>query len=690
MNVTEAALLMTMSDIAALARVQRPVVSVWRSRAAGSDIPFPSAVAHDRGQDLFDASQVGSWLADTGRGNNPDAMADAAAHAALSRAQPTDNDTFPVISALLALRSALGSPLSHLVPSELVDSADEHDPDDEMFFREIAGIGDDLERLARYVDDAVEAAYGEAAVFERLMRERFKLSRRELGEVALSVPAIDLMSLVVAALALTQSSEPIVVDVLGTSADTLVALANDENTAGDLTVITSGSESESARLLRRRLAVHRIPRRTVDVDSDGSFALAGNAVHLIQLPAGDDGASSPLELLSTIERIILQLDNDQLAVVLAPSAALSDAILDRGADLVRSDLLRSGRVRAIARLPVGLRLRKPQQTLSIWIVGEPRTQVDLAERWTMVADLTGARLDSIAITDLVSDLVASTGDLNTVRAHSFRFARFAFTRVLVASHDSLVASVRAIRRASSSAGTAEVVRVEHLISMLSGQSPDFDLTGVTIETTAPVAKQADLTVGQLIASHNLRYKPGNRLDSRDLVEGGTDVARIRIIGPAEVLGEIPLGRRGIDRLRFAGGYPAGRVTEPGDVIFCTTPRPAAMVDVEGTSVVLYPARILRIDPSDPNGLLAQVIAEDVMALASTQKQWKRWPLRRTDHRQRGALAGALASIRLQQQRARERLAQLDELSSLLISGVTAGTLTLSQISNTSAPSEGTN
>jgi hypothetical protein len=37
MTMTGPSLLMTMSDIAGLARVQRPVVSMWRSRTANSD-----------------------------------------------------------------------------------------------------------------------------------------------------------------------------------------------------------------------------------------------------------------------------------------------------------------------------------------------------------------------------------------------------------------------------------------------------------------------------------------------------------------------------------------------------------------------------------------------------------------------------------------------------------------------------
>ncbi|MGH3607175.1 MAG: hypothetical protein ACRDRD_03685 [Pseudonocardiaceae bacterium] len=37
---------MALVDVARLAKVQRPVVSVWRSRSAASTAPFPGAVRH--------------------------------------------------------------------------------------------------------------------------------------------------------------------------------------------------------------------------------------------------------------------------------------------------------------------------------------------------------------------------------------------------------------------------------------------------------------------------------------------------------------------------------------------------------------------------------------------------------------------------------------------------------------------
>ncbi|MDZ4232217.1 MAG: DNA-binding protein, partial [Dietzia sp.] len=72
---------LTMQQIADLAEVKRPVVSVWRSRSTGSDSPFPAPV--HPAQLVFSAHEVGRWLRVTGRGNNPEAQEDAALFSSL-------------------------------------------------------------------------------------------------------------------------------------------------------------------------------------------------------------------------------------------------------------------------------------------------------------------------------------------------------------------------------------------------------------------------------------------------------------------------------------------------------------------------------------------------------------------------------------------------------------------------------
>ena len=719
MSTSEPALLMTMSDIAALARVQRPVVSVWRTRSAQTDTPFPVPVSRRRGQELFDAHQVGQWLTDTRRGNNPDASTDAAAHAAPADSAGGAQSSLRAVTALLALRSQLGILLGALTDADLLDAADEHDPDDALFYREIDELGPARQSLVGYVDALVEAAYGEAPAFEGLLADRFRLSLRDLSETALSDPALELLAFTASALAATTPGA-VFIDSAGSAGDILLTLAHADAGQSDLTVLTPNDDGDAARLLRRRLLVHGITRLGLEVAPSGAFAVTGSAVHITQLPPAGRASMAPAEMLSAIDQIVLQMTNDQLGVVIAPSAVLNDAGLSRESEELRSTLLRSGRVRAIVRLPAGLLTHKPQQAQALWVLGAAHAQVPLADRWTMVADLTATPLTAAVIDDLIGDLVAALGDRGTVRAHAFRFARFVLTRTLLARRDSLVAGARPVASVPATQGAALAVRVDELLALLThAQTPETDaasglshLAHLSANTPGPADRTpgghtpitpATQTVEQLLTARHLRYIPGNRLDAGDVIEvtaesiGGSRrrAAGIRLIGPSEVLGATPLGQRRIDRLRFAADYPSGRVTEPGDVVFTTVPHPAAMVDREGTSVVLFPARILRISTDDPNGLLSEVLAADIKALPPGHRRWQRWRLRQIRHPQRGALADALASVRLEQERAHARLAHLDELTSLLMAGVTAGSLTVSptagpQISHAFAPSEGTN
>ena len=57
------ALLMTMTDIAELAEVQRPVVTTWRRRYPD----FPRPAGGDEAQPQFDPREVADWLLTTGR-----------------------------------------------------------------------------------------------------------------------------------------------------------------------------------------------------------------------------------------------------------------------------------------------------------------------------------------------------------------------------------------------------------------------------------------------------------------------------------------------------------------------------------------------------------------------------------------------------------------------------------------------
>jgi hypothetical protein len=68
MQLPSGASLVTMSEIATMAQVKRPVVSTWRRRHAD----FPVHAAENAGRSQFQGQEVVEWLIATGLGNaNP-------------------------------------------------------------------------------------------------------------------------------------------------------------------------------------------------------------------------------------------------------------------------------------------------------------------------------------------------------------------------------------------------------------------------------------------------------------------------------------------------------------------------------------------------------------------------------------------------------------------------------------------
>jgi hypothetical protein len=451
------------------------------------------------------------------------------------------------------------------------------------------------------------------------------------------------------------------------------------------TFLTADDDGGAGRLVRRRLRVHGVEAGRIRVDPSGEFAVHGPVVHVAQYPSPGEPGMDATQILAAVEHLALQMDDQQRAVIIAPARVLCDVPLAAGAAGLRSGLLRIGRVRAVVRLPQGLLRSKPREAQALWVLGPSFAEVPIAERWTMVADLSTQDLTEDVRQDLVGDIVASMGNRATVRAHSFRFARLVQTSALLASRGSLVA-IQSSGPARSHSAAEAVLRVEELVRMLrNGRSePSGD---VAVGPGNPDTKAQPSSVQELITAGNLRYIKGNRLEDTDLTSrGGT-----RILGPAELLEPHGAPPRHIALLDFAANYPTGRLTEAGDVIFCTSPHPAARVDAQGGSAVVFPARVLRIDAGDPGGLLPDVVAADINSLPAADKAWRQWRLRRTPDAQRKKLNDTLDRLQHGQQQARERLGRLEELATLITDGVTGGSLILTDPSSkfAASPTEGT-
>ncbi|WGM20954.1 hypothetical protein QEH68_01820 [Paenarthrobacter sp. OM7] len=667
MNQTES-MRMTLSDVAALAQVQRPVVSMWRKRSAGSAHPFPKPVALNGRLELFDSGHIAAWLTDTARGNNREAANDVVAFTRIPgmTADGTRGNTFETLTALLTLKAITGNSLTQLTREELLDAADECDPDDTFLYSEMEAAGASLVSSAAFTDRLVDSAYNVAGAFEHLLAARFRDGLKEHSATALTDSAVGLVAAAAVELSATLGGDSVFADSTRGGSDLLMGVVHAAGEEAPVTFLTADDDGGSSRLVRRRLRVHGVDCGQIHLDPSGEFAVQGHVVHVAQYPSPGESGMGGAQILAAVEQLLLQMDDQQRAVIIAPARVLCDPPMDVSLAALRGDLLRIGRVRAIVRLPQGLLRTKPREAQALWVMGPSLTDNPNAGRWTMVADVSTQDLTEDVKQDLVSDIIASMGTGAMVRAHAFRFARLMPTQQLLASKSLVPAPPHS--SVGMLTGAEAALRIEELGRLLhSGESPPPQV----VTTHDNMANQAD-SIQKLMTYGVLKHIKGNRIAEADLnPQKGT-----RALGPAELLDPHNAPHRYISLLDLAANYPASRLTQPDDVVFCTSPRPAATVDAHGGSVVIFPAKVLRVDAADPGGLLPFVVASDINSLSPTDKAWRRWRLRRVPEAQRRKLGDTLARLQHEQQQALERLGQLHEVATLITDGVASGSLTL--------------
>lgn len=659
------ALKLSLVDIARLAMVQRPVVSMWRTRHRTSSPRFPEPVEVRNNQDLFLADDIVGWLQVTGRGNNPDAAQDMAAFASNAR------DNFDLVTALLVVRTLSGECLAAMHPEDVLDLAEELDPDDDFIFTELEAAVSSLEPFLAYIDQLVDAAFTAPAAFEKLMRDRSRFQRTD----ALFAPqALELVAFMARSLA---GGKEAFAEATPGGSDLLLAIADSFDEVTSVTLSLAPRPLGASRLALRRLKVHAFSRENLRIGTSG-LTLPGQ-ITVAHFPAANHSSMTDAQVLTAIDDIALELDGTQAAVVLAPARLLTDKLAAGSPSQIRDSMLRSGKLRAVIRLPAGLLKSHPRQHLALWVLGKEQTGLSITDRWTTVADLSALSLDESGIQDLVSDVVASWQSLDKVRARAFRFARLVQTRLLLAGDGNLhrILSKPLASKASSSDSVELLVNAESALEALNG-SASVQLLDIGLESgSAPALPPASL--GDLLDAKQLKLLPGTRFQAQDT----TAAEGFDILGLQELLsGE---RNRHIDRLQLAAQYPQAQLTEPGDVIFSTIGEPCAWVDPRGLNVVEFPARILRINRECPSGLIASVLADDITA--GHRGSWRRWHVKRfhEDHLENTKMA--LELIERSRQQALDRAAQLEQLSTLLATGSATAAL---QITRSTSTLEGNN
>ena len=165
----DSALLVTLAGVAELARVQRPTASMWRARFAAGDDAFPVSVGQLRGVEAFDVTEVAEWLTRTSHGNNPEAMADAAAAAVPADFSFADADAVAELEALVALHAHTDG-FEELTVDQLRRAAAEADPRNVMFQAEIEAHADRGMRVWMAKFDAMERQSRDEPIPEEISR----------------------------------------------------------------------------------------------------------------------------------------------------------------------------------------------------------------------------------------------------------------------------------------------------------------------------------------------------------------------------------------------------------------------------------------------------------------------------------------------------------------------------------------
>lgn len=651
---TRAPLLIDLAGVARLADVRRPVASVWRTRFADSADPFPPAVREKGGRSMFDAIAVAQWLERTSHGNNPDAVADSAAAAAPADFDVADAAHLSVLDALLTLRAVSGEAVSDSTPAELGRRAAEVDPHNACLLSELA---ESRAAWAQWADLLADAAYSPLAA-ARLLERRHGATRSADGSAGpFTSGAEDLLITTAHALAAEHECELVL------SAGVAPALAARMVRMRDDLDLGMAASPERRDLCRRLLCEGIAPPAADQAehpDRPGREG-GGSRMRVERLPA--TGARSVAEMLRALDEVALGMRERDRAMVIAPASVLTDPLsaTDAGA---RADVLRSGRVRAIVKLPAGMVQSAPREAVAIWILGREAADLPVADRFTAVADLTGAPLTPATRADLVSDIMAAMGRARDVRAHAFRFTRLVRTSSLIAARGPLVQQ-QAANRADEPAARDLPALLDASRAELGDDAPAH----VLLTETAPTVPTA--TVQALIAERHLRVLAGTRLSPDELGDTG-----LVVVGADDLENIAAIGTTRIDPFAFAEVHPSAQLTAPGDVVFRTAPTPRAWVDADGSTVVAYPARVLRIDPDDPGGLVPVLVVADIERSAGGAGSWRRWALRRVSPLARGPLGAALAGVAAQRNALARRIDELDAYSGLLAAAVVSGRVSI--------------
>lgn len=696
MQLPSRAFLVTMSEIAAMAKVKRSVVSAWRRRHAG----FPIPVGENAGGLLFDGQEVVEWLIAAGLGNADPAQlrAELALHSIAAHADRfSPRHLIAIVGSLLCLRhldekpllpdGVSGTPAStDEAWGALLHRAERMDPEDDFVLRELRAADSSAVVLARLAEDLIEAAYTPQGAFEWLLASR---THRSLIADAL---ASELRQLLVQLADLRprieQRGHITVADPHARDGDLLAALVRAVDDPAQTGALAAEPESWLARVARRRLLISGINEVDLDVQTgtDLEERLANPDLVVTQLPYQAGETRSKLAALEDTEKIGDLLGPGCTALVLGPADALVDTLQGVDEAKLRSALLRSGILEAVVNLPGGVTPYRPGYHCALWVL--TRDPVKAARGYVLLADISSEPLSEQVRTRLAEDVLLWRAEGRRLDGHDPRYGRIvSIARLDEQFGGPLVPPGSPVSQLLARAVTerpALIAEAEGRLELAGEQTQRYaeehgHLRGNVIRREGE--RPTPTTLGALIAARRVAKVKGHRLDPQHFRPEGHH----KVLSPEEVCGNSPVGARRIDRAVLAAVYDHAAFTEPGDIVYTTTPHVSLMVDHDGFSVVAFPARVLRVNPDAERPFTPRVLAALLGAARNTGRSpsavraarriedFTLPPLDPTDIERLDAL---LADIERRQELLRSQDEALAEIRRLTVAGFADGTLTI--------------
>ncbi|MEU6535783.1 hypothetical protein [Streptomyces sp. NPDC047000] len=696
-------LLVSMSEIAAFARVKRPVVSTWRRRYPD----FPPAVSESSGRPLFDGAQVAEWLIASGLGNADPAelRAELALFGIVAlRDRFTPWQLVEALGSLLCLRRLDGRPLTDGTEEPLSDAeaaddsvwaavlhrAERIDAEDEFVLRELRSLDATAAPLARLAEDLVEAAYDEHGAYEWLLAARSRLGLDSLAADSVTPELRRLLTQLTDLRVRVEHGESLTLaDPYARAGDLLAALLAATEDRDSLTVLAADPDERLARIIRRRLLLAGVSELALDVQTgpDLEERLADPDLVVTQLPYRPGEDRSAFAALAEVERVADLLRPGCTALVLGPADALVDELKDTEASRLRSAILRSNVVESVVALPGGVLPFRPGYRPALWTL--TRDPVPEAKGMVLLADISSEQLTAGVCTRLAEDILLWRAEgFRELDGHDPRYGRVVPVAVLDRAFGGPLTPpappAYAIWSDEVRERPALIAEAEARLERAAADSRAYEdeqgpYRGGVLRRVGRLP--ARTTLGKLIAARRVTRLPGHRVDDRHLTADGHHA----VLGPEEITGERPAGARRIDRLVLAAEYDRVALTEPGDVVYTLTPRLGVYVDHDGFSVVAFPARVLRVNPDAARPLTPRVLAALLGAARGTARSpGAVRPARRVEDYQLPDLEpdevqnldALLAEADYRQHLLRAQADALAEARRLTVAGLADGTLTL--------------